>query len=86
MPPDDLRRRFGDRVRALREAGGRSQEALAHDAGMHRTYLGGIERGRRNPTLVNVDRLARALGVSLAEMFEGIEGAEGTERSSEASP
>jgi transcriptional regulator with XRE-family HTH domain len=70
--PEDLRRHFGDRVRALREAGGRSQEALAHDAGMHRTYLGGIERGRRNPSLLNIARLADALGVPLVELFEGL--------------
>jgi transcriptional regulator with XRE-family HTH domain len=69
---EDVRRRLGDRVRALRELDGRSQEALAHDAGMHRTYLGGIERGVRNPSLVNLERLADALGVSLATMFEGI--------------
>jgi transcriptional regulator with XRE-family HTH domain len=70
--PEDLRRRFGDRVRALREADGRSQEALAHDAGMHRTYLGGIERGRRNPSLLNIARLSDALGVSLGDIFDGL--------------
>jgi transcriptional regulator with XRE-family HTH domain len=70
--PVDVRRRFGDRVRALREADGRSQETLAHDAGMHRTYLGGIERGIRNPSLVNIEKLGRQLGLSLGELFDGL--------------
>jgi transcriptional regulator with XRE-family HTH domain len=70
--PTEVLRRFGARVRALREASGRTQEALAHDAGMHRTYLGGIERGHRNPTVANVSRLAVALGVTMADLFEGV--------------
>jgi transcriptional regulator with XRE-family HTH domain len=61
--------RFGDRVRELRRRKGISQEALADLAGLHRTYLGGIERGERNPDLVNIGRIADALGVPLAELF-----------------
>lgn len=60
---------FGRRVRELRHARGLSQEELAHRAGMHYTYLGGIERGERNPALLNIGRLARALGVSPSELF-----------------
>jgi transcriptional regulator with XRE-family HTH domain len=59
-------------VRTLREAKGWSQERLAEEAGVHRTYLGGIERGLRNPSLRNIAKLARALGVSLARLFEGL--------------
>ena len=66
---DDLRAAFGRRVRELRKAKGFSQEELAHRAGMHYTYVGGIERGERNPALVNIGALASALGVSLAELF-----------------
>lgn len=65
----DLRVVFGRRMRALRHARGFSQEELAHRAGMHATYLGGIERGERNPALLNIGRLARALGLPLAELF-----------------
>jgi transcriptional regulator with XRE-family HTH domain len=60
---------FGDRVRELRQTRGISQEDLAFKSGMHRTYLGGIERGERNPTLKNIAKLAKALGVSLPELF-----------------
>ena len=61
--------RFGHRVRELRETKGLSQEELAFKVGVHRTYLGGIERGERNPSLKNIDLIAKALGVSLAELF-----------------
>jgi len=60
---------FGRRVRELRLARGLSQEELAFRAGVHRTYLGGIERGERNPALRNIAAIAAALGVSLPELF-----------------
>lgn len=60
---------LGRRVRELRHKLGYSQEELADRAGMHWTYLGGIERGERNPTLANIGRLADALDISLAELF-----------------
>jgi transcriptional regulator with XRE-family HTH domain len=62
MIQSDLER-FGNRVRAERERLGVSQEELADRAGMHRTYLGGVERGERNIGLLNLLRIARALGV-----------------------
>jgi transcriptional regulator with XRE-family HTH domain len=67
-----LNRSFGNRLRELRSASGVSQEELAHRAGLHRTYLGGIERGERNPSLANLYKLAEALGVDLATLFEGV--------------
>ena len=67
----DLRTTFGRRVRELRKARGFSQEELAHRAGIHWTYLGGIERGERNPALVNIGRIAAALKVTPAELFSG---------------
>ncbi len=65
----DLRKKFGQRVRELRNARGFSQEELAHRAGMHYTYLGGIERGERNPALQNIGRIARALAIPVADLF-----------------
>jgi transcriptional regulator with XRE-family HTH domain len=62
MSKADLER-FGRRVRTERERLGMSQEELADRAGIHRTYLGGVERGERNVGLLNVLRIARALGV-----------------------
>jgi transcriptional regulator with XRE-family HTH domain len=61
--------RFGERLRAMRELAGLSQEALAAKAGIHRTYLGGVERGERNISLRNIVRLAAALGVQAGELF-----------------
>jgi len=57
----------------LRKARGLSQEELAELAELHRNYIGGIERGERNVALLNIVRLAKALGVSLSELLEGIE-------------
>jgi transcriptional regulator with XRE-family HTH domain len=62
--------RFGKVVRRLRERAGLSQEDLADLAGIHRTYIGGIERGERNPTLVTIHKLAQALGVAPKELLE----------------
>lgn len=53
---------FGQRVRDAREARGWTQEDLAEKTNMDRTYIGGIERGERNPSLLNINKLARALG------------------------
>jgi transcriptional regulator with XRE-family HTH domain len=61
----DLQLAVGRRVREIRTARGISQEALAVAVGVHRTYLGGIERGERNLTLRTVERLAARLGVDV---------------------
>ena len=68
---DDLRVLFGRRVRELRKKADLSQEQLAELAGIHWTYLGGIERGTRNPSLVNIGKIADALGVPPADLFPG---------------
>jgi transcriptional regulator with XRE-family HTH domain len=60
---------FGSIVRRFREAAGLSQEGLAAKAGIHRTYIGGIERGERNPTLLMIHRLAKALGIIPGQLF-----------------
>lgn len=62
---------LGARVRELREGLGLSQEAFAHRAELDRTYVSGIERGRRNPTLEVIYRIAEALEVEVHELFSG---------------
>ena len=61
---------LGKRVRALRTARAWSQERLAEEAGMHRTYMWGIEQGARNPSLRHLSALADALGIPLQTLFE----------------
>jgi transcriptional regulator with XRE-family HTH domain len=64
---------FGRAVRNLRSARGLSQEALAERAGIHRTYVGDVERGERNVSLINIERLATALAVSLSALMATVE-------------
>jgi len=64
--------RFGARVRALRLEQGLSQEALAHKCSLDRTYISGVERGERNISLRNIGVIAKALGLSIADLFEGV--------------
>lgn len=66
--------KYGRRMRELRKERGLSQEELAHRAGLHYTYIGGIERGERNPALVNISRISTALEVSPAEFFSVLRG------------
>lgn len=66
---NSLRARFGQRVRELRRKRGWTQETLAAKAGKHSTYIGGIERGERNPTLEVVEDLAAALNIPVAQFF-----------------
>ena len=70
-------REFGARVRELRELGGLSQEALAHRAALHRTYVGSVERGERNISLANIQALADALEVDVRQLFEGARPSQG---------
>lgn len=65
-----LAERFGENVRRARQARGLTLEALAHEVGLAYTYLGQIERGRRNPTLDVVERIAAALGVDALALLE----------------
>lgn len=64
----DLGRRIGAKVRELRTAQGLSQEELAARAGLDRTYISQIERAVKNVTVASLDKVAQALGVSLAEL------------------
>jgi transcriptional regulator with XRE-family HTH domain len=64
---------FGLAVREHRQLLAMSQEAFADHSGFHRTYISGVERGQRNPSLLAVFRLASGLGVSAAELMAGAE-------------
>jgi transcriptional regulator with XRE-family HTH domain len=66
---ESARERLARHLRALRASRGLSQEALADLAGLHRTYVGSIERKERNVSLDNVEKLAQALGVDVAEVL-----------------
>jgi transcriptional regulator with XRE-family HTH domain len=68
--PDELKRRFGQAVQALRHDLDVSQEELAARAEIHRTYLGDLERGNRNVALVNICRVAAALQVKPSALFQ----------------
>lgn len=73
MAGEELTQRFGALVRRRRLKQGLSQERVAEMCGMHRNYLGAVERAERTPSIVAADRIARALGTTLAEMFTKLE-------------
>ena len=66
---EQLQKCFGEKVRELRKSKGLSQESLALVSGLDRTYIGGVERGERNISLLNIHKIANALSVSPKELF-----------------
>ncbi len=70
--PEKILTQFGERVRIARHKRGVSQEAFADSAGFHRTYISAIERGKRNPSLTNVIRLAEALETDPSSLLKGL--------------
>jgi transcriptional regulator with XRE-family HTH domain len=69
---EDIRVRFGKAVRSRRSKLGVSQEEFADMCGLDRTYIGGIERGERNLSLVNIEKIAQTFKVPLSELFRGV--------------
>jgi transcriptional regulator with XRE-family HTH domain len=67
---DRQKKRFGARVKRLRKKKGMSQENLALACSLDRSYIGGVERGERNVSLINIHKIAGALGVSAGELFD----------------
>ncbi|MFM7371852.1 MAG: helix-turn-helix domain-containing protein [Sphaerospermopsis kisseleviana] len=65
--------KFGEHIRTIRKAQGLSQEQLAELSGLHRNYIGGVERGERNLALLNIIRIAHALGMSPSELLKGLD-------------
>ena len=72
MTDTDILTRFGERVRELRTKQGYSQEDFALACKLDRTYVGGIERGERNVALRNIERIAKTLGITLAQLMKGL--------------
>lgn len=65
----DIKQRFGKAIRRRRRELDLSQEELAERAELHRTYVSDIERGDRNPSLENIEKLAKALGIKVSALF-----------------
>ena len=69
----DINKQLGMRIRYLRSLKKWSQEDLALEANINKNYLSDLERGTRNPTVVIVEKIARAFGITLSELFRGIQ-------------
>ena len=70
--PDNVVRKVGRRIRELRQKEGWSQEKLAEEARLHRTYIGQVERGEKSIGVENLFRLSKALSVTAAELLKGL--------------
>jgi transcriptional regulator with XRE-family HTH domain len=73
MAEETLARRFGELVRRLRQERDYSQEEFSFRARLHQTYVSSVERGERNVTIQTADRIAKALGTTLADLFAQLE-------------
>lgn len=69
MAKNSIQIQFGKKVRELRLERGYSQEAFAFECQLHRTYIGCIERGEKNITITNIEKIAKALGVEISQLF-----------------
>lgn len=67
-----IQKKFGSRVRILRKKAGFSQESFADKCGFHRTYMGCIERGEKNLTIVNIEKISLALNISISDLFQSL--------------
>ncbi len=66
----DIRKLYGERLKAFRKEKGLSQEDLGFKSSLHRTYISEVERGRRNISIVNISKIAKALKLSIKEFFD----------------
>jgi len=73
VPRDKTQATFGQVVREVRTAAGISQEVLAERAALHRTYISLLERGLRNPSLLVIEEISRALNVPMSDMIARVE-------------
>ena len=70
---DNILQNFGDTIRSLRKTRDISQEELAHLSDLDRSYIGGVERGERNISLINIVKIANGLNISLKHLFDDID-------------
>jgi len=68
----EVQRKLGKKIAELRRKRGFSQEGFAHECRFHRSYMGAVERGEKNITIQMLERVAKALKISLAELFKGV--------------
>lgn len=73
VQPRQLQKNLGKVIRAERAARGFSQESFAHEVGLHRTYVGAVERGEQNVGVLNLAKMANALGTPLSRLIAGAE-------------
>lgn len=71
--PNTLLIKLGQRIRSFRKARGLSQGGLAEATGLHRMYIGGVERGERNISIENLSNIAKALNISLSELLQKVD-------------
>jgi transcriptional regulator with XRE-family HTH domain len=70
MPRMSIQSRVSRNIQRIRREKDLSQEEVAHRADIHQTYLSGVETGKRNPSILVVERIAKALGVDVSEIFK----------------
>lgn len=68
----NINKKFGNRVRELRLESGLSQEQFSYKADLHRTYIGMIERAEKNISLINIEKIAKALNISIKDLFNNL--------------
>jgi transcriptional regulator with XRE-family HTH domain len=68
----DVKSKVGKRIREIREIGNMSQKDLAYSSDLDRSYIASVESGQRNISIVNLEKIANSLGVTLSELFKGI--------------
>lgn len=66
----NIKKEIGQRIRSLRKRRGMTQEEMADNCGLHWTYIGGLERGERNPTLTTMQKIAGGLGISVQDLLD----------------